>query len=373
MRLILLSPQYPPIIGGAELQAQRLARALDSRGVRVTILTQAVPGEMMCESDGGIRIVRGLRGIHLGPLWGLTYMWSCERWLRRLSGAWDIVQNQQVGLHSWVSVRVAGQLNRPSVLRLACSGDGGDLAMMLTHRFGQRLVDGLRGADAYVALTAQGASEIATHELPAMRVVTIPNGVDLRRFKLLQWQTLAESEPLRLLFVGRLAPQKGLDILLSALGKLRNRFAFTLRVVGEGGELNQLRRQTQRAGLNKNVEFCGRKTDVIREYAWCEVLVLPSRFEGMPNVVLEAMASGRPVLGSQVGGIEELVEPGVNGWLVPSEEPGVLAAKLAEIWSQRDELRVRGGEGRRIIEERYSLEASVSRYLRLYERLLAKR
>lgn len=372
MRLMLLSPQYPPIIGGAELQAQRLARALDSRGVRVTILTQTVPDAMMCESDRGIRIIRGIRGVHMGPLWGLTYMWSSERWLRRLADAWDIVQNQQVGLHSWVTVRVAHQLHRPSVLRFACSGEGGDLAMMRTHRFGRKLVSGLRGAGAYVALTAQGASEIAMHELPAPRVVTIPNGVDLNGFKPLQWPTLAESEPLRLLFVGRLAQQKGLDVLLCALARLRDRIAFTLRVVGAGDELDSLRKQVQLGGLEENVTFCGRLANMNEQYAWCEVLVIPSRFEGMPNVALEALSSGRPVLGSRVGGIEELIEPGVNGWLVPSEDSEALAGKISEISRQRGQLRIKGGTGRRIIEQRFSLDASASQYMNLYERLLTE-
>lgn len=373
MRLLLLCPLYPPVTGGAELQAQRLARALDSRGVRVTIMTRSLRGELMYESDGGIRVVRGLSGVHLGPLWGLTYMWSAGRWLRRLADAWDIVQNQQVGLHSWVSVRVARQLRRPSVLRFACSGEGGDLAMMKTHRFGQRLVDGLRAANAYVALTAQGASEIAAHGLPARQVITIPNGVDLERFKSLQWPTLAQSEPLRLLFVGRLARQKGLDVLLGALATLRDRIAFKLRVVGEGDERDRLCGQAHQAGLGGHVEFRGHSADITQDYAWCEILVMPSRFEGMPNVALEALSSGRPVLGSRVGGITELVAPGVNGWLVPGEDADALAGSIARMALQRDELRIMGREGRRIVEERYSLDASAAQYLRLYERLLTER
>lgn len=372
MRLILLSPQYPPILGGAELQAQRLARSLVSRGVNVTILTQRVPGEALYDSETGIQIVRGLGGIPLGPIWGITYMWNSANWLRRLAGSWDIVQNQQVGLHSWVTVRIARQMNRPSVLRFACSGEGGDLAMMRAHRLGKSMINGLRHAGAYVVLTAQGASEIKNHELPGKKVVTIPNGVDLEFFKYQRWPNLAKSDPLRLLFVGRLARQKGLDVLLQALAKLKGRIAFTLRVVGEGKESEQLHSQTQRIGLQENVEFCGHKTDVVRQYAWCEVLVMPSRFEGMPNVALEALSSGRPVLGCRVGGIEELVKPDINGWLVPSEDADALAAEIIKISQQRDELRVKGCEGRRTIEQRYSLEESVSQYLRLYERLLTE-
>ena len=373
MRLLLLSPLYPPAIGGAELQAQRLARSLDSRGVRVTILTRSVRGAELKENDGGIRIIRGLAGVPLGPLWGPTYMLSSYKWLQRLAGGWDIVQNQQVGLHSWVSVRVARQLRRPSILRFASSGEGGDLGAMSKHRFGLTLVNGLRDADRFIALTAEGALDIVRHALPPSRLVIIPNGVDLGCFKPLIWPATAESEPMRLLFVGRLGREKGLDVLLDALAKLRGRVAVTLRVVGVGEEQERLRRQTHLAGLDEHVEFRGRRTDVVPEYAWCELLVIPSRFEGMPNVVLEALSSGRPVLGTRVGGTAELVQPGVNGWLVPSDDADALAEAIARVSMQRDKLYASGVEGRRIVEERYSMDASASRYINLYERLLGAR
>ena len=121
------------------------------------------------------------------------------------------------------------------------------------------------------------------------------------------------------------------------------------------------------------MEFRGHSADITQDYAWCEILVMPSRFEGMPNVALEALSSGRPVLGSRVGGITELVAPGVNGWLVPGEDADALAGSIARMALQRDELRIMGREGRRIVEERYSLDASASQYLRLYERLLTER
>lgn len=373
MRLLLLTPQYPPTFGGAELQAQRLARALDSRGIHVTILTQSVPGEAVSEEDRGIHIVRALAGLRLGPLWGLTYMLSSRRWLRRLASDWDIVQNQQVGLHSWVSVRIARELRRPAVLRFACSGQGGDLAVMKMRRFGPLMIRGLRDADGFIALTSEGASEIVRHGLPAARVVTIPNGVELERFSVLRWPDVGDSDPIRLLFVGRLAYQKGVDVLLGSLAKLRDRVAFTLRVVGIGDQLERLRKQVHMAGLDDKVEFRGSLTTVLEEYAWCEVLVLPSRFEGMPNVVLEALSCGRPVLATRTGGTAELVEPGVNGWLVPVEDGEALAECIARISMQRETLRTRGIEGRRIVEQRYSLQASVSRYVKLYERLLVAR
>ena len=197
------------------MQAQRLARELDCCGVRVTVLTRPCAGEDLHDRDGEIRIVRGLSAVPLGPLWGLTYMMNTHRWLRRLASDWDVLHNQHVALHCWPSVRVARALGKPCLLRFACSGPGGDLAVLSGHRFGGRFVDHLRGAERLVALTQGGADEIRRYRLPAERIRTIPNGVDLQRFAVQSWPQLEGSEALRLLFVGRLNRQKGVDVLLS--------------------------------------------------------------------------------------------------------------------------------------------------------------
>jgi glycosyltransferase involved in cell wall biosynthesis len=372
MRLLLLSALYPPILGGAELQAQRLARELDSRGVRVTVLTQPCAGEAMQDWDRDIRIVRGLSSIALGPLWGLTYMMSTHRWLRRLASNWDVLHNQQVALHCWPSLRLARALGKPCLLRFACCGPGGDLAVLSSHRFGSYLVDHLRGAQRLVALTQGGADEIRHYRLPPARIRTIPNGVELERFSVQSWPQLEPSDALRLLFVGRLNRQKGVDVLLGALAMLPRPETFRLRVVGVGPELERLRLQAGEAGLDSIVQFCGRQQDVIAHYAWSELVVLPSRFEGMPNVVLEAMSCARPVLGTRVAGTVDLIAEAQSGWLVPSDNPRALAQRLEQIANERSALRSIGLAGRAIAESKYSMTCITSMYLREYEAMLAE-
>jgi glycosyltransferase involved in cell wall biosynthesis len=349
-----------------------MAKELDSRGMRVTVLTRPCPGEPLHERDGDIRIVRGLAGIPLGPIWGLTYMMSTGRWLRRLTSDWDVLHNQQVSLHSWPSVRVARALGRPCLLRFACSGPGGDLALLSEHRFGSTLVDHLRGAGRLVALTAGGAAEIRRYGLPAERIRTIPNGVDLQRFSAQNWPDVAAAEPLRLLFVGRLARQKGVDVLLHGLALLPRPADFALRIVGVGPDAERLRAQADAAGVGEIVEFCGRQPDVVPHYAWSELVVLPSRFEGMPNVVLESMACARPVLGTRIDGTSELIAESQNGWLVPSEDPAALAQRLAQAASERATLRLIGLAGRQMAETGYSIARAATMYVGEYEAMLAE-
>jgi len=372
MQVLLVSAFYPPVLGGAELQAQSLARELDSLGVRVSILTRPYKGEDAEDRDGGIQIHRRLSALPVGPLWGLTYMMSTQRWLRRLHRQWDVVHNQQVGLHSWASVRVARALGKSCLLRFSSLGQGGDLAVLQGHRFGHHLVKELRGARRFVALTRAGAEEIVRYQLPADRIRGIPNGVDLLRFPAQSWPDVARSDALRMLFVGRLSREKGLDVLLEALRQVKCRVSVSLRIVGSGPELGSLRAQTVAAGLDPMVEFCGPQHEVIAHYAWSEVVVLPSHFEGMPNVVLEAMACARPVLGTRIDGTADLIAEGSGGWLVPSRDPVALAQRVEQIANERVSLASIGLVGRRIAETKYSIARVASMYLCEYEAMLSE-
>jgi len=338
----------------------------------VTVLTRPCAGEPIHDRDRDISIVRGLSAVAFGPLWGLTYMTSTHRWLRRLASDWDILHSQQVALHCWPSVRVARAQGKPCLLRFACSGPGGDLAVLRGHRFGSHFVDHLRGAGRLVALTQGSAEEIRRYHLPAERIRTIPNGVDLQRFAVQPWPQVDGSEALRLLFVGRLDRQKGLDLLLDALGMVKRPVGFKLRVIGVGPELARLRYQARTAGLDSMVEFCGHQQDVVAHYAWSEVVVLPSRFEGMPNVVLEAMACARPVLGTRVDGTTDLIADAAGGWLVPSDDPLALAQRLEQVANERVTLQSIGLAGRRTAEVKYSMVRVASMYLREYEAMLAE-
>jgi glycosyltransferase involved in cell wall biosynthesis len=296
-------------------------------------------------------------------------MLSTARWVRRLCSACDVIHNQQVALHSWPSLAIAQKLGKPCLLRFACSGPGGDLATLIRERFGSRQVTSLRAADRFIALSRGAAAELLAYRLPPERTRVIPNGVDAQRFITQPWQPVSELDPVRLLFVGRLDQQKGLDVLLDALTLTRDRTRFRLRVVGEGPQGPRLQERVRDAKLDSLVSFCGRQTDVVPWYAWSELVVLPSRFEGMPNVVLEAMACGRPV----VDGTSDLLESGVGGWLVPSEDPQALAGRLDEVLTLRPNFAAVGLAGRKLVEQAYSLREVAATYLREYEAMLSQR
>jgi glycosyltransferase involved in cell wall biosynthesis len=172
-----------------------------------------------------------------------------------------------------------------------------------------------------------------------------------------------EGEPGYLLFVGRLRIRKGVEVLLEALRDLRRRFpSAVLRIAGNGEHREALERKVEELGLGTAVAFLGtcdaaRVRTLLRGAA---ALVVPSIYEGMPLVVLEAMEAGVPVVASRVSGIPEVVVDGGTGWLVPPEDPAVLAGALAEVLADPEEARRRGEAGRLRVEEKYRPAAAAA-------------
>jgi glycosyltransferase involved in cell wall biosynthesis len=164
-------------------------------------------------------------------------------------------------------------------------------------------------------------------------------------------------EPGYLLFVGRLRIRKGVEVLLEALRDLRRaRPGARLLIAGDGEHREALERKAAELGLPGDAAvFLGRcgAPRVRALLAGAAALVVPSTYEGMPLVVLEAMEAGLPVVASRVSGIPEVVVDGGTGWLVPPEDPRRLTAALGEALGDPAEARRRGEAGRRRVEERF--------------------
>ena len=199
------------------------------------------------------------------------------------------------------------------------------------------------------------------------RVATLPNAVE----PVSEVGSMRpERRPLELLFVGRFAFNKGIDVLLDVAYRLvreghGNDLHFKL--VGDGPLLAQY----QQKGLPPNVQLMGRVDDpgLDQLYRECDALVLPTRFEGMPTVVLEAMARSCPVIVSDVGATAELVDAS-NGYLVPPGSADDLHRALLSLEYLTPHERARLGEhGRRKVDERFTWQAVTRAYVDLFDRV----
>ncbi len=205
--------------------------------------------------------------------------------------------------------------------------------------------------------------------IPSERVVFIRNGVDLP----LKRQHEEPNSQCRLLFVGSLVPGKGVHHLIEALSQVvREEKAVRLQVIGDGSEKKHLERQINRHGLNLVVEFVGvQSPDQIPHWMnKSDCLVLPSLWEGTPNVVLEAMSCGLPVVASDLPGIREVMRHGEHGLLSKPEDVHGLAQNLLTIVRNKGFRFQMGERGREeIIKMGLGWDQVAKRYQEVYTRL----
>jgi glycosyltransferase involved in cell wall biosynthesis len=202
------------------------------------------------------------------------------------------------------------------------------------------------------------------------RSVVIPNAVSLDRPQRRHPERL--DGPATVLAVGRLRAPKDFLTLVRAAALAP---AGTLRVLiaGEGPDRPRLEAEIARLGMAGTVELLGEREDVAELLATADVFVLPSRSEGMPMSVLEAMAAGVPVVASRVGGVPELVRDGVTGTLVAAEDPGALAAALSALATDAGARARLGAAGRARAEAEFGLDMWRQAHVDLYRDALAAR
>lgn len=214
--------------------------------------------------------------------------------------------------------------------------------------------------------------------LPPAKLQVIPNGIDLTAFQARSCAADAardRANPVRLIYVGRLQPVKGVVTLMDAMAHLEaiDTRPWQLTIVGDGALRSRLEERVQASTLQSRVIFLGERQDVPQLLRQHDLLVLPSRWEGMPNAALEAMACALPVVATAVGGTPEVVVQGETGLLVPPENPAALATALATLIADPEQRRRMGLAGRLRIESCYSLDATVKSVEALYRQLLARR
>lgn len=216
-----------------------------------------------------------------------------------------------------------------------------------------------------VALNEEVRSSICReYALPASAVPVVGNGIDLDAFRGPQRRG-PRGAGARLLCVARLAPAKNHALLLRTVARLRESGRdVSLTLVGDGPLRGALEERARELGISQRVRFAGRRTDTPAFYRDCDLFVLLSDYEGMPMSIIEAMASGLPVVATRAGGVAELVDDGVNGALV--EADAAAAAEAIAAICDDPALYARLSAGAVKTSSRYSAEAMMEKYVDLY-------
>lgn len=220
--------------------------------------------------------------------------------------------------------------------------------------------------------------------VPERLILQIYNGVDTARFTPLgplpadlPWSRQAHERPLVIGTIGRLDPIKNQMALLEAFARLVSRPGTNpervrLAIVGGGPEEEPLRERARALGIEQLVWFAGMRTDVPALLRGFDVFVLSSLNEGISNTILEAMASGRPVVASRVGGNAELIEHGLTGLLYDANEPAALDEALRRYVADPELRAAHGMAARESCRQRFSMQSMICGYTGLYDDMLGQ-
>jgi glycosyltransferase involved in cell wall biosynthesis len=362
------------MVGGTETQAVELARRLDPSRYQVTIGCLRKEGPLLSRLSGTpVRIVEVHLGKGIDSPSGMLAVIKLARFLRRerfeILHAHDLWSNM-VGMAAAMLARIP--------VRITSQRDLSHDAWYGSYK--RSVLRSLQRRSSIVLTNARAVRDglIASDELPPEKTCVIYNGVDLERFDV-AGSHRAElfpgvgSDKLVVAVGNMISGVKGHSVLIAAAAEIVRRFPNVRFVlVGEGPKRVEFESEVAALGLQRHFIFLGRRSDVPQILTSCDIAVLPSLAEGLPNAVLEYLAAGLPVVASALGGNLEVIQNGITGLLVPAKDPVALAAALSTLLADPDFAKRIAIAGHDHVHRNFSFERLVSEVDKLYTRLLGQ-
>lgn len=360
--------------GGLQIQARRVSARLRRIGVPVRVV-----GHSTSRLEREVDWARGVAVDYLVTPNQWSFAGRLFTYLRAHRADYDVVHVHGFGFETFAAIAARRSTGKPLIVKPSTAGPGTKLNVYA--RWSRRVAPlraQWRTVDAWISISQQTRSDLLTMGVAPERILFVPNGVDTRKFRplprderrLLRARLGAEEHDLVLCTVARLAPHKRVDLLIGAVRQLlESHPGLRLWVVGHG--LQQPALEGLAASLGQRVRFWGQlePPEVIQRLQASDIFCLVSLWEGLPNALLEAMACGLPVLGSQVSGTADVIQHDVNGLLVPpGDEKAVVTAieRLAREPDLRDQL---AAQALRTAQEKYALQRTAERLLEVYTAL----
>jgi glycosyltransferase involved in cell wall biosynthesis len=373
MRVLMVTPSYYPIKGGAETVIHDLSVKLNEMGIQIDILTFNMDRKWnpywrgKVERNDGITIykVPALNWFPIGHSDRVTLGINLiPGRFRRMLKNYDILHfhggDLTFPLFSYA-------VKKPKIFHFH-----GLSPEFYKRYFISRLI--LKNvAHIYICLTNSMKKELTKLGIPEEKIRILPNGVDTKYF-----YPSGEKEENLVLFVGRICPEKGINTLLESLTYLKA--PINLAIIGPSdwnlkhfNNIMELVKKENEKGKHK-VMYLGAKNqkEIIEWYRKASLLILPSRREGFPVVILEALACETPVVATNVGGIPEILHDNKCGILVPPNNSQKLAEAIQFFLDNRD-IRIKfGRQGRMMVQERFSLDSVVEKLSKIYDEAISK-
>lgn len=315
-------------MGGAQKRTLALAAELARRGRRVDLVVVRDEGPLRTALDPAVRLIAlGRRPPRARGLAMAAAVPALAAYVRRERPAVLVSAANHSALAAIAGHLLAGVAATALVLRVSNPLVGGrDRPQDRVRRLLLRRL--MRRVDGFACVSEQIRGEVvALDPTTADRARVVVNPVAPAPQDIPEPPPRSRSGP-ELLGLGRLNPQKGFDVLIRAFARLDPALGARLTIVGGGPERPALERLAAETGVGERIAFAGETADPLAALVACDLFVLSSRFEGMPGVLIEAMACGRPVVATDLPSVRELVE-GLPAPLAPPGDPDALAAAIA--------------------------------------------
>lgn len=378
MKILMLNYEFPPIGGGAGQAHLNLAKQYAQiPELDVDILTASETLQFRLEELAeNVRIHR--IGIHKKNLhyWRkaevMEWLFKAGRYYKKLTiqNHYDLVHSFFAFPSGYLCLKTAGQIPYLVALR------GSDVPGYNTRlKLDYILLNGLfkkiwRNADAVIA-NSRGLAELATKFQPDMNIGVICNGINTDMFHPTSEQQI--SSPIQLLTVCRLIGRKRIHLLIEALSRIHKKgFDAELNIVGEGNLLNQLQSLAAELSVSESVRFHGliEYENLPLIYQQNHIFIMSSEHEGMSNAMLEAMASGLPIVTTPCEGVEELIDPH-NGTVVYNDSAEAIAEAVCQLLQQQEHYKAMCLAARQKAMN-FSWASTANSYFNEYKKILSK-
>ncbi|OQX87042.1 MAG: hypothetical protein B6D55_04500 [Candidatus Omnitrophica bacterium 4484_70.2] len=382
-RILMVIAQYYPVVGGAEIQAKRISEYLVKKGFSVSVITvKKNPDLKSFEEINGVKVYRlkFLKIPKVGKYILLIYEFFFLLWKGR---NFDIFHCHQGLGFSSIGVLVAKILKKPVIVKISNTGERFDLNVLKkTYLPGFIFCNFIKLADRIIYLNEKMKEELIRNGVQENKLLKISNGIDTEKFRIVSEEEkmkfkkhlgLKEKLPV-FIYSGTLQKKKNLNTLIKVADILKNEGKkFKLLIVGDGPERKVLEKEVEERNLEDFISFIGKQEKIEKYLFASDIFILPSFVEGLSNALLEAGSCGLGCVVSDIPGNREVVENGVNGFLVSPSDVNCFTQRikmLIENKELRDEF---GYKIRKKIEEKFSLRKIVYSYIATYEELMSKK
>lgn len=378
LKICMHIARFYPVVGGTEMQAQRLAEVLIDSGNEVFILTARLKNLKKYETIGKLPVYRTFAAGG-GFISSICFFISSLLFLIKNRRKYDVIHVHLASSHAISAVIAAGLYRKPVIIKIGASREFGDVGTSKKTFIGRlKFLFLEKYAGLFIAPNDEIKNELLNIKIPDRKIIKIANGVDTNLFYPVDdVQKAVVKNELNLpagkivTFIGRLEPQKAVDRLIRAWEKISSTYTDThLLIIGAGFQENYLKNLVKDLNLVQKITFI-RNTGSVTSYLQSSyIYVLPSLAEGISNSLLEAMSSGLAVVGTNVGGTDEVIRQGLNGILVEPDNIAALEQAVLNLLNNPELARTLGKKARHTVEQNFSIRQVASQYFQTYKKII---